>query len=86
MSDSLHPEKFTVVREEGVWVATHVETGIASQGDDPNEAVAMAEEAVALGREDHEPAPADDQDALRRELELDVDENERPIDSPSGMP
>ena len=86
MSESLQPKEFTVVREDHVWVATHVETGIASQGKDPNEAVAMAEEAVELSEQDHEPASAEEQEALRRELGIDVDESDSPIDSPSGMP
>lgn len=84
MSESLHPTKFTVVREDDIWVATDTETGIASQGNDPNEAVAMATEAVELNQGDHEPAPPEQQAVLRRELGIDEDEPE--IDSPSGMP
>lgn len=83
MSESLQP-KFSVVREDTAWVATHTETGIASQGNDPNEAVAMATEAVELSQGDHEPAPPEEQEAFRRELGLDEDEPE--IDSPRGMP
>lgn len=83
MSESLQP-KFSVVREGTVWVATHTETGIASQGNDPNEAVAMATEAVELSQGDHEPAPPEEQEAFRRELGLDEDDPE--IDSPRGMP
>lgn len=84
MSESLPPKKFTVVREGDVWVATDTETGIASQGDDPNEAVAMATEAVELSQGDHDPAPAEEQEALR--CELGIDEDEPAIDSPRGMP
>ncbi|HET7324777.1 MAG TPA: type II toxin-antitoxin system HicB family antitoxin [Halococcus sp.] len=86
MSESLVPEKFTVIRDGDVWVATHTETGIASQGDDPNEAVAMATEAVELSQGDHEPASAEEQENLRRELGIDGGEDEPEIDSPSGMP
>lgn len=85
MSEALQP-KFSVVREEDYWVATHIETEITSHGEDPNEAVAMATEAVELVAEDPDPAPDDEQEAIRRELELELDEDERGIDSPSGMP
>lgn len=84
MSEALHPTEFTVVHEGDVWVATDTETGIASQGDDPNEAVAMATEAVELSQGDHDPAPPEEQEEFRRELGIDEDEPE--IDSPSGMP
>lgn len=86
MSESLQPTEFEVVREDTVWVATHTETGIASHGDDPTEAVAMATEAVELVEEDPEPASAAEQEEIRRELGIEVSEDERGIESPSGMP
>lgn len=86
MSTSLPSETFHVVREDTAWVATHTETGIASHGDDPNEAVAMATEAVELVQEDPDPASAAKQEEIRRELGIDIAENEREIESPSGMP
>lgn len=86
MSESLQPNQFMVVREETAWVATHTETGIASHGDDPNEAVAMATEAVELVAEDPEPASAAEQKEIRRTLGIEVTEDERGIESPSGMP
>lgn len=86
MSESLQPNQFIVVREETAWVATHTETGIASHGDDPNEAVAMATEAVELVAEDPEPASAAEQEEIRRTLGIEVTEDERGIESPSGMP
>lgn len=85
MSEALQP-KFSVVREEDYWVATHTETGIASHGEDPTEAVAMATEAVELVAEDPDPAPSDQQEAIRRELGIDIDDDERGIESPHGMP
>ena len=85
MSESLQP-KFSVVREDTAWVATHTETGIASHGDDPNEAVAMATEAVELVQQDPEPASMAQQETIRRELGIEVTDDERGIDSPNGMP
>jgi predicted RNase H-like HicB family nuclease len=86
MSGSLYSGAFTVVREEHYWVATHNETGIASHGDDPNEAIDMAIEAVELVREDPEPAPEAEQEELRREYGIETTEDDRGIDSPAGMP
>ena len=86
MSLQRAPADFELVREGDVWVATHVETGVASHGDDPNEAVAMAEEAVELSQQDHEPASDEAHEAFLREMGIDPDDREVPIDSPSGMP
>lgn len=86
MSEPLQPAEFTVTREDTGWVAIHTETGIASHGDDPTKAVAMATEAVGLVEEDPEPAPAAEQEEIRRELGIEVTEDERGIESPSGMP
>lgn len=85
MSEALQP-KFSVVREEDYWVATHTETGIASHGEDPTEAVAMATEAVELVAADPDPAPSEQQEAMRRELGTDLDEDDRGIESPNGIP
>ena len=78
--------KFTVAREENYWVATHIETGIASHGDDPTDAIRMATEAVELVEEDPEPASEEEQDQLRREYGIDTTDDDRGIDSPAGMP
>jgi len=51
-----------------------------------NEAVEMAEEAVELSQQDHEPAPEADQQAFLDELGLDIDLGADPIDTPDGMP
>lgn len=85
MSEALH-SKFSIVREADYWVATHTETGIASHGDDPNEAVAMATEAVELVAADPAPAPSEQQEAIRHDLGIEIDDDERGIDSPNGMP
>jgi len=42
-SDEVH-----LWREDDTWVAKDVETGVASQGDSRDEALAMLDEAVAL--------------------------------------
>lgn len=86
MSDSLYRGGFTVAREEHYWVATHNDTGIASHGDDPNEAIDRAIEAVELAQADLDPAPEDEQDEIRREYGIDVTDDERGIESPGGMP
>jgi predicted RNase H-like HicB family nuclease len=85
-SEPQHSAEFTVTREDEYWVATHVETGVASHGDDPTEAVAKATEAAKLFTENPEPTSEAEQEAIRRELGIDVDADERGIDSPSGMP
>jgi|GEM_PF-3274489 predicted RNase H-like HicB family nuclease len=86
MSLQASPADFELSHEDGWWVATHVETGVASHGRDPNEAVEMAEEAVELSQQDHEPAPEADQQAFLDELGLDIDLGADPIDTPDGMP
>jgi predicted RNase H-like HicB family nuclease len=86
MSETVRPEKFTVAHEGDVWVATHVGTGVASQGADPTEAVAMAEEAVELSQQEHEPASSAEQERFRRELGIEFDGDEQVIESPNGMP
>ena len=86
MSDSLYRGGFTVAREEHYWVATHNDTGIASHGEDPNDAIDQAIEAVELAKSDPEPASEEKQDEIRREFGIDVDDDERGIESPNGMP
>lgn len=86
MSSRSTPAEFELVRDGDVWVATHVETGVASQGDTPNEAVAMAQEAVHLHRESHQPGDADQQRAMLDRFDIDEDDVAESIDSPSGMP
>jgi predicted RNase H-like HicB family nuclease len=86
MSDSLYHGGFTVAREERYWVATHIDTGIASHGDDPNDAIDRAIEAVELAQSDPEPAPEEEQDEIRHEFGIDVTDDERGIESPNGMP
>ena len=86
MSIQTAPADFELTHEDEWWVATHVETGVASHGRDPTEAVEMAREAVELSQQHHEPASEADQRAFLDELGIDVDLNADPIETPDGMP
>jgi len=77
--------EFTLTREGEWWVATHIATGIASHGSDPNEAVSMATEALELSQEDHEPVSDEEHRAFLRELGIEPHDGD-PIESPDGMP
>jgi predicted RNase H-like HicB family nuclease len=59
-------------REDGVWVITDVETGVTTQGDTREDALAMLDEAVALHNGDIGHEPTDDE---LRELGIDPEEN-----------
>lgn len=54
MSIEFPEADYTLTREGELWVALHVETGIASQGESPTEAVEMADDAVELHQQDHD--------------------------------
>jgi len=58
--------------EDGGWVARDEETGVASQGDNPEEAVEMLVEAVSLheGEIGHEPS-----DEELQEMGVDPEQN-----------
>ena len=58
--------------EDGWWVITDVETGVTTQGETREKALAMLDEAVALheGEIGHEPT-----DEELRELGIDSDDN-----------
>lgn len=80
------PETFKLAHEGELWVATHLPTGIASQGADPNEAVEMACEAVALHDEPHDPGDDAFQRAQLARFDIYPDEVAEEIESPDGMP
>ena len=86
MSIQNTPADFELVRDGDIWVATHVETGVASQGDTPTEAVAMAEEAAQLHRESHHAGDDTHQRTMLERFDIDPEDVSDPIDSPSGMP
>jgi predicted RNase H-like HicB family nuclease len=77
--------EFTLAREGEWWVATHIETDVASHGSDPNEAVAMATEALELTREDPDPVSDEEHRAFLHDLGIEPHDGD-PIDSPDGMP
>ena len=60
--------EFTLSREGEWWVATHIETDVASHGSDPNEAVAMATEALELTREGPESVSDEEHREFLRDL------------------
>jgi predicted RNase H-like HicB family nuclease len=71
--------QITLTEEEGMWVAEHAETGVASQGETPQQALEMLLEAVALYRSeagDGIDSPEAEREVLA-DLGLDPDEIER---------
>ena len=86
MSIQAAPADFKLVREGDLWVATHVETGIASQGESPNEAIEMAEEAVQLHQQEHRAGDEEHQRAMLERFSLDINSDSESIDTPDGMP
>ena len=86
MSIQSAPADFELVLAREIWVATHIETGVASQGDSPNEAVALAQEAARLLQES--PSPGDEayQRAMLERFDIDLEDVSTAIDSPDGVP
>ena len=86
MSIQSSPADFELLLEGDIWVATHIETGVASQGDSPNEAVALAQEAARLQQES--PLPGDEayQHAMLERFDIDPEDVSTAIDSPDGVP
>ncbi len=68
--DASRADEVHLWREEETWVAKDVETGVASQGDTREEALAMLDEAVAL-HEGETGRPVTDEDL--RKLGIDPD-------------
>lgn len=86
MSIQSAPADFELSHEGEVWVALHVETGVASQGETPTEAVAMAQEAARLQQTSHEPGDDEHQRAMLDRFDIDENEVVDSIDTPDGMP
>jgi predicted RNase H-like HicB family nuclease len=77
--DGDEPEQEIRLVDSGEWwVATDIETGVASQGETRAEALSNLDEAVALHQQDEDTVetPADEREMLR-ELGIDPDEVER---------
>ena len=86
MSIQSAPADFELLLEGEIWVATHIETGAASQGDTPNEAVALAQEAARLQQESPSPGDDDYQRAMLERFDIDPEEVSISIDSLEGVP
>lgn len=87
MSIQAAPPDYELVQEGDLWVAMHVETGVASQGDTPTEAVEMAKEASALASQEHHPGDDDYQQRMLRQCGIDPsDVDDEITDTPDGMP
>ena len=86
MSTQTAPVDFELVREGDIWVATHVETGVASQGGSPNEAVGMAEEAARLHLRSHRAGDEAHQRTMLERFDIDPKEVSDTVESPDGMP
>lgn len=72
-------QEIRLVKSGELWVATDIESGVASQGETREEALKNLDEAVALHRGEIEESietPAQEQEILR-ELGIDPDEVER---------
>lgn len=70
----------TLTREGDLWVACDEETGVASQGETREEALAMLDEAVALHRgEIGEPVTDEDLEELGIDPDEALDDPEVPV-------
>jgi predicted RNase H-like HicB family nuclease len=73
-SEDAPPEQEILLRkEEGIWVAKDVETGVATQGESRREALANLDEAMALGEGTTGREPTEEE---MREAGIDPEENE----------
>lgn len=80
------PPDFELTRDDSIWVARHVDTGIASHGDTPNDAVSMVIDAVHIHQQPHDPAPEAYQRHMLRKLDIDPEDVSEEIETPDGMP
>lgn len=80
------PPDFELSQEGDIWVALHVETGVASQGSTPTEAVEMAREASELATQEHQPGDDEFQQRMLHRHGIDPSEVDEEIDTPDGMP
>ena len=80
--------KIILTEEDGWWVATDVETGVASQGETREEALEMLDEAVALhkGEIGESIESWDEEKAVLEELGIDPEEVKAARDEESELP
>jgi predicted RNase H-like HicB family nuclease len=67
-----HADEIRLWREDTVWVAADVETGVTTQGESREAALENLDEAVALNEGDTGRAPTEDE---LREFGIDPDDN-----------
>ncbi|WP_449405219.1 type II toxin-antitoxin system HicB family antitoxin [Haloferax marinum] len=80
------PPEYELTQDGNVWVAVHVDTGVASQGDTPTEAVKMAREAAKLHEQPHAPGDDNYQTEMLERFGIDKEDVTEGIDTPDGMP
>lgn len=77
---------YELTEDGDIWVAVHTDTGVASQGDTPTEAVEMAQEAAVLTQQSHEPGDEDYQREMLYKFGISPDDVDEEIDTPDEMP
>lgn len=85
MNTKRHPD-YELTEDGDIWVALHVETGVASQGTSPTEAVAMAQEAARLHQKPHSPGDDTYQREMLERFGIESEDVAENIDTPGGMP
>lgn len=86
--DPDHEDEIRMWREGDSWVITDVETGVTTQGETREEALAMLDEAIALYEGETGESidtPAEEREGLR-ELGIDPDEVEAARESNTELP
>jgi predicted RNase H-like HicB family nuclease len=86
--DNGREQEIRLVRSGELWVATDVETGVASQGESREVALANLDEALALHRgENGDPidSPEAEREVLRK-LDIDPDEVEQAREDAGELP
>jgi predicted RNase H-like HicB family nuclease len=64
---------YELSQDGDIWVARHVDTGIASHGETPTEAVEMADEAAELHQDEHTPGDDEFQQRMLDRFDIDLD-------------
>lgn len=71
-SADTHEDEIHLWREDDWWIARHVETGVTTQGDSREAALANLDDAVSLARGESGREPTDEE---LREMGIDPDAN-----------
>jgi len=77
-------QEIRLIEADGGWVAKDVATGVASQGDSREKALAMLDEAVALHRGEIG-EPIEDEEEFMEEIGIDPDTVEPTDDLPEFL-